>query len=191
MLRRASSVHALLAAAVAILVAVGVVGLAAPAAAQDGNTVTVQLKAENDSGVTGTAVLTADGDKTTITVDLTGAKKGYEGHVFDSTCDNHRDATVFYPIDAVDEDGHSETEIDAPLSDLTTGKFHVHMHRPAGDRGVGVACGQVPGANALPGTGVGPVGGESSSVWFLAGLVAAFGALGASFLLRRQETSRG
>jgi hypothetical protein len=172
----------------AILMATGVFILAAPAAAQD-EELTVQLDEEQDSGVTGTAVLTADGDQTLLVVDLENSEEGYEGHTFDSTCDDHQSATVFYAIEAVDADGHSESVIDAPFSELTSGDFWIHMHRPAGERGEGVACGQIPvysTGGTLPDTGVGPLGDGRSDAWFLAGLAAVAAAFGGSLLLRRR-----
>ncbi|MEA2511615.1 MAG: hypothetical protein QOJ59_1102 [Thermomicrobiales bacterium] len=195
MRRGIRSMNGLLAAVAAILVAVGILGLTAPVAAQDDGSVTVQLAEENDSGVTGTAVLTADGDQTNIVVDLDGAEEGYEGHTFDSSCDDHRSATVFYAIEAVDADGHSESVVEAPLSELTSGDFWIHMHRPAGERGEGVACGQILAAagtgGSLPDTGVGPIGRGSTDAWLLAGLAMAAGALGASWPLRKQGAARG
>jgi hypothetical protein len=172
--------------AIVVLAAVGVTGLAAGAAAQDQQPVTVQLAAEGDSGVTGTAVLTADGDKTKVAVDLQGGEAGYEGHLLDSTCDNHQAATVFYPLEAVDANGHSDTVVDASLGELTNGKYWVHIHRPAAGRGVGVACGQIPSSVDLPATGVGIAGDRVPVAWFLAGLLVAAAALGAAFALRRR-----
>jgi hypothetical protein len=177
-------------AAVALVLSMAFMSFAAPVSAQD-DSVTVQLEQQDDSGVTGTVVLTADGDQTIVTVQLEGSEAGYEGHMFDSTCDNHQAATVFYPIEAVDADGQSESTVDAPLSELTNGKFWIHMHRPAGERGVGVACGQVPAAEGtggpLPSTGIGSTSGERSSAWLLLGLMAAVAAFGGSMLLRTRR----
>jgi hypothetical protein len=193
--RRVSSWGGLLTAATAIVTALSVLILAAPAAAQDGQSVTVQLEAEGDSGVTGTAVLTADGDQTTVALSLQGAEEGYEGHLLNSTCDNHRGATVFYPLNAVDTNGESDTTIDAPLSELATGDFWIHIHRPAGEQGEGVACGQIPAytgtGGALPATGVGPISSDRSGEWLLVGLVAALSAFGVSMMLRRSGLARG
>jgi hypothetical protein len=176
-----------------MLMATGIFVLASPVAAQDVESVTVQLEPEDDSGVTGTAVLTADGDQTTVTVDLEGAEEGYEGHVFDSTCDDHQSATVFYAIEPVDADGHSESVVEAPLLDLTSGEFWVHIHRPADEGGEGVACGQVEYAvgGELPATGVGPAGTGDTNAWLLAGLAAVVAAFGASWVIRRSGTARG
>jgi hypothetical protein len=175
--------------AVAIVFVASLLSVAGSAVAQDSQGVTVQLAEENDSGVTGTAVLTADGNQTRLQVTLEGAEAGYEGHTFDSTCDDHRAATVFYAIEAVDADGTSESIVDAPLSELQNGKFWIHMHKPAGERGEGVACGQIPAASVggtLPASGVGPLGGEQAGAWYLLGFAVAAGLIGAASLLRRQ-----
>lgn len=185
--RRTLSVVALL---VAMLLSVGVIGAASPVSAQD-ESVTVDLQPQDDSGVSGQAVLTADGDQTIVTVQLEGSEAGYEGHMFDSTCDDHQGATVFYAINAVDDEGKSESTVDAPLSELTTGEFWIHMHRPAGERGVGVACGQVPALDGtggeLPTTGVGSMSNTGSYVWMLAGLIAAVVAFGGSIAVRTRR----
>jgi hypothetical protein len=193
MSRRARSARGLFATLVAMLMATGIFVLASPVAAQDVESVTVEHKPDDDSGVTGTAVLTADGDQTEVTVDLEGAEEGYEGHMFDSTCDDHQSATVFHAIEPVDADGHSESVVEAPLLDLTSGDFWVHIHRPAGERGVGVACGQVEQAvgGELPATGVGVTDGRGLNAWLLAGLAAAVAAFGASWVVRREGVARG
>ena len=191
---------------VALLLGIGGIGAVSPVSAQD-DSVTVELEAEDDSGVTGQAVLTADGDQTLLTVELEGSEEGYEGHVFDSNCGDHQSATVFYAIEAVDADGQSESTVDAPLSELTTGDFWVHMHQPAGERGVGVACGQVLAAEdgevpaednseesdedgvggTLPTAGVGSLTDNGSNAWLIAGLVAALAAFGGSVALRGRK----
>ncbi len=193
MSRRARSGRGFLAAVVAMLMATGIFVLASPVAAQDVESVTVDLAPEEDSGVTGTAVLKADGDQTLVTVDLEGSEEGYEGHMFDSTCDDHQSATVFYAIEPVDADGHSESVVEATLLDLTSGEFWIHMHRPAGEFGEGVACGQVEYAvgGALPATGVGATAGSGMTGWLLAGLAAVVAAVGASWVVRGRGVARG
>jgi hypothetical protein len=187
MYRRTLSV---VASVVAMMLCIGLMSAASPVSAKE-DSVTVDLESQDDSGVTGQAVLTADGDQTILTVKLEGSEAGYEGHMFDSTCDDHQGATVFYAIEAVDDEGQSESTVDAPLSELTTGDFWIHIHRPAGERGVGVACGQVPAADGtggeLPSTGVGAIGNTGSQVWLLVGLVAALTAFGGSIALRTRR----
>jgi hypothetical protein len=181
----------------ASLLALSLITTVSLASAQDEQPVTVQLDAEDDSGVSGTAVLTADGDQTTIEVSLVGSEEGYEGHSFDSTCDDHASASVFYAIEPVDADGKSTSVVDAPLSELTNGEFWIHLHRPAGERGVGVACGQIPALNAaggsnLPGTGVGPLDGGGMGNWLLVAASAfAVLLLAMSQGLRRSANGRG
>lgn len=193
MSRRARSARGLLAALLAMLMVTGFIALASPVAAQDAQSVTVNLDPEGDDGVSGTAVLTADGDQTLVTVDLDDSEAGWEGHMFDSTCDDHQSATVFYAIEPVDADGHSESVVDAPFVDLTSGDFWIHMHRPGGEFGIGVACGQVPYAvgGELPATGVGAFGDNGLNAWLLAGLAAVVVAFGASVVVRERGNARG
>lgn len=185
--RRTLSVVAFVA---AMMLGIGLIGAASPVSAQE-DSVTVELQAQDDSGVTGEAVLTADGDQTIVTVQLEGSEAGYEGHIFDSTCDDHKGATVSYAIEAVDDEGRSESTVDAPLGELTSGDFWVHIHRPAGERGVGVACGQVPAADGtggeLPSTGVGSLAESRSNSWLVAGLLAALVAFAGSIALRTRR----
>jgi hypothetical protein len=175
---------------VAMLLSVGLISAASPVSAQE-DSVTVDLQPEDDSGVSGQAVLTADGDQTIVTVQLEGSEAGFEGHMFDSTCDDHQGATVFYAIEAVDDEGKSESTVDAPLSELATGDFWIHIHQPAGDQGVGVACGQVLAADGtggeLPTTGVGSLADSRSNSWLVAGLLVALVTFAGSIALRTRR----
>jgi hypothetical protein len=179
--------------AVALAFVLGAMGLVTSVSAQDADSVTVQLEPEADSGVSGTAVLTADGDQTTVDLALVGSEAGFEGHLLDSTCDDHKSATVFYALDAVDENGEGTSVVDAPFDDLTNGDFWIHIHRPAGEQGEGVACGHIllssgTGGGTLPASGSGPGGSSGLQPWILFGMAAvAFAFFGASRRLRPQE----
>lgn len=192
---RARSTNGLVATAVALLLAIGLLGLASSASAQDGESLTVQLEPENDSGVTGTLVLTADGDQTIVDLTLQGSEAGYEGHMFDSTCDDHRSATVFYGIDPVDENGVSRTVDDVSFDELTNGEYSVHIHRPAGEQGVGVACAKIlktagVGGGTLPAAGVGPQGTSGTMTWLLFGLASVAALLVVAARSLRPEAAR-
>ena len=182
--------------AIAIALALGMIGLVRSVSAQDAGSVSVQLEPEADSGVSGTAMLTPDGDQTTVDLTLVGAEAGYEGHLLNSTCDDHRSATVFYALDAVDENGQSTTVIDAPFDELTNGDFWTHIHRPAGEQGEGVACGHIllssgTGGGALPASGTGPGGKSGLHLWLLFGMAAvALAFISASRKLKPQEAPR-
>ena len=173
----------------AVLVLVGMFGLVQEAAAQDQASVTADLAEENDSGMTGTAELTADGDQTIVVIQLNGAEEGTEGHMFDNTCDNHQGATIFYQLEPVNADGLSESVVDAPLSLLADGSHWIHLHEPAVERGEGLLCGNVPALSAggmLPASGVGSMAGDSSSGFLsLTFMALAVGAVVILFLLLR------
>lgn len=180
-------------AAAALLMTLGISGFAGAATAQNAESVTADLDEENDSGITGTAVLTPEGDQTRVVIELVGAEEGTEGHMFDSGCDDHGGATVFHDFNPVDADGRSETVVDAPFTEVATGAYWIHFHEPAVERGEGLVCGNVPeyraagvGA-AIPSTGVGTTAGgsqENLALTAMAGLAAA-SAFVAFVLLRR------
>ena len=139
-------------AAAALVLTFGIFGFARIAAAQDGKSVTVELVEENDSGLSGTAVLTPDGDQTRVVVEAPGAEEGISGHMFDSTCDDHGGATVFHDFTPLDADGRSETVVDETFENLTTGDYWIHLHQPADERGGGLLCGNVPDLAAAAAT---------------------------------------
>jgi hypothetical protein len=186
----------------AVLLTVGMFGFVRGVAAQDEQSVTAQLEEENDSGLTATAVLTADGDQTFVVVQIEGdVEEGTEGHMFASTCDDHEGANgVFYQIEPVDADGYSETVVDVPLTLLADGNHWIHMHTPSVERGEGLLCGPIPalaadgegtpaaGGEELPPTGVGTMAGDSESSFSLVLIaLAACAGVVAILILRRRE----
>jgi hypothetical protein len=182
-------------AAALLALTLGLLGFARTAAAQDAQSVTAELAEANDSGITGTAVLTAQGDETLVVIDLVGAfEEGTEGHLYasdipDCTGESHGAAPEFFDFLPVDADGHSETLVPAPFSELTNGDYWIHLHEPAVERGEGLVCGQVPNYSAPvttpPSTGVGSTAGDPREYLpLLAGLALA-SMLTAVVLLRR------
>jgi hypothetical protein len=164
------------------------------ALAQDAQTVTVDIPEEDGSGVTGTAVLTADGDQTIFDLELVGGEAGYEGHIFDNTCDNHQGATVFYAIEPVDETLTSQSILDVSFDEITNGTYWIHVHKPGGERGIGVGCGQIEAysgvGGALPNSGVGMPGSGASFTLLLSAVVAAAGLFAVAMQLRKSEDRR-
>lgn len=158
--------------------------------AQDDQTLTVQIAAEED-GVTGTGTFTADGDQTIFDLTLDSGEAGYEGHIFDSTCDNHQAATVFYSIEPVDETLTSSSVLDVSFDEITNGSYWIHVHKPGGERGIGVACGQVLGADAvggeLPAAGVGFGSSGNSNVALLSALMLAVGLFSVGLRMRARN----
>jgi hypothetical protein len=106
--------------------------------------VVVPIGELNDSGVSGDASLTDNGDGTT-TVDILvdGATGGHPAHIHSGTCAELGD--IVFPLTDVDASGESVTVIDTPLSDLlTTGPYAINIHLSADEIGTYVACGDIP-----------------------------------------------
>ena len=106
-------------------------------------TVTIELKALNNSGESGKATLTAMDGKTKVVVDLTGAPEGVAqpAHIHQGTCENL--GSPKYPLKAV-KNGKSETTVDAKLGDLTAGDFAINVHKSEKEISTYVACGDIP-----------------------------------------------
>jgi hypothetical protein len=118
---------------------------AAPAttAAEEKEGITVDLGEQNSSGESGTATLTADGEQTVVTIDLTGAPADtpQPAHIHSGTCAELGD--VVHPLANV-EGGASETTVDAPLADLQGAAFAINVHESEEAIQNYVACGDVP-----------------------------------------------
>jgi hypothetical protein len=130
-----------------VLVVLGLAALvSAPVAAQE-ESVTINLDELNGSGVSGTATMTADGDSTTVSIEVSGATGDHPAHIHQGTCDN-LNPNPEYPLENVNADGLSETTVDVPLQDLLDGEFAVNLHQSTTNLGVYIACGNVVAAAA-------------------------------------------
>lgn len=110
-------------------------------AAGDG-AVTVEIAEQNGSGESGTATLTADGEQTIVTIELTGAPSTAQpAHIHSGTCASLGD--VVHPLTDV-QDGASETTVAAPLADLQAADFAINVHESAEAIQNYVACGDIP-----------------------------------------------
>lgn len=110
------------------------------------NSITVNLQAQNNSGQTGTATLTDLGNgKTRVDIVVTGAPAGVPepAHIHDGACPNP--GKVVYPLNNV-VDGKSTTEVNASLTDLTSGKYAINGHKSAQEISVYVFCGDITAA---------------------------------------------
>ncbi|MDA2921029.1 hypothetical protein MYX76_16330 [Desulfobacterota bacterium AH_259_B03_O07] len=106
-------------------------------------TVTVELKAVNNSGVSGKATLTPVDNNTKVVINLTGAPEGIAqpAHIHQGTCENLGEPK--YPLEAV-KNGGSETTVDVKLSDIMTGDFAINVHKSEKEISTYVACGEIP-----------------------------------------------
>jgi hypothetical protein len=131
-----------------LLITVLVLGLGAACggddddeAAGDGS-VTVELAAQNDSGESGTATLTPEGDQTRVVLELSDpTDPSQPAHIHAGTCAN-LDPAPAYPLPNV-EDGSSEATVDVALEELTGGEFAVNVHKSNEEASVYVACGDI------------------------------------------------
>lgn len=133
-----------------------VLALAGAAMVSAADPVTVTLNPLNDSGESGTAVLTDLGNgKVRVEVAITGAPAGVVQpmHIHKGTCAN-LDPKPTYPLTSL-TDGKSVTEIEATLTDLQNGDFAINGHKSAQEASVYVFCGDIPATapTALPATG--------------------------------------
>ncbi|MEA2525033.1 MAG: hypothetical protein QOF73_2260 [Thermomicrobiales bacterium] len=131
------------------------VSIAAPAAATDEATpeagddvdasadgLTIDLGELNDSGMSGTATLRANGDQTDVELNLVGATGGHPAHIHRGTCVD-LDPNPAFPLQDVDANGQSTTTVEISLEDLQAEPFAVNLHKSAEEIGLYVACGEI------------------------------------------------
>lgn len=113
-----------------------------PSAAQS-NSITIDLKELNSSGISGTATLTDNGNgTTTVSIQVNGATGGHPAHIHKGTCAN-LDPNPQYPLSNVDQNGTSKTDVNVSLSDLLASPHAINLHESATNLGVYVACGEI------------------------------------------------
>ncbi len=125
------------------VVAVALLSIAAlaPAAAQD--TITIDMNEVDDSGQSGSADITSDGDQTIISVSIDPGEEGVPqpAHIHDGSCAEL--GGVAYPLEDV-VDGESETTVDVTITELIQGEYAINVHLSEDEMGVNVACGTLP-----------------------------------------------
>lgn len=110
-----------------------------------GNTITVGLQAENDSGETGTATLKQIGDDILVTVNMKNPTAPVQPmHIHTGQCGATLNPKPQYPLKNV-TDGISKTKLsNMKLSDLETGGFAINVHKSSDAIATYVACGNIP-----------------------------------------------
>ncbi len=108
------------------------------------DTLTIPMKALNDSGETGTAVLTQQDDGVHVAVTLKNAPKdtAQPTHIHIGTCGNINKAPEYGLVNTVDGKGESVVK-GVKLSDLTAGKYAINIHKSGDDLGTYVSCGDI------------------------------------------------
>jgi hypothetical protein len=117
---------------------------AEPALALD-NVVTVTLEAQNNSGETGTATLTPQGDKTKVVILLSNAPAGVvqPAHIHLGTCDK-LDKAPKWKLEPL-KNGQSTTVVPASLDTILKEKTAINVHKSAAEIQVYVSCGNIVG----------------------------------------------
>lgn len=120
-------------------------GLFSNAALALDDVITVKLEALNNSGQTGTATLTPEGDKTKVVILLSNAPAGVvqPAHIHLGRCDK-LDAAPKWKLEAV-KDGQSTTMVPASLDTLLKDKAAINIHKSADEIQVYVSCGNIIG----------------------------------------------
>lgn len=126
---------------VSTLAALGM--LAGQGAFAQASATTVELKAQNNSGQTGSATLTPQGDKTQVVLKLSGAPAGVAqpAHIHDGSCAN-LDAKPRVPLQSL-TNGSSTTVVSMKLDDILKAGGAINVHKSADDLKAYVACGDL------------------------------------------------
>jgi len=186
---------------VLILVALSVQGVTAQE--NEIRSAKVVFTERNDSGIDGAASLWRRSDRTDVEIRTDGALGNHPTHIHQGNCSD-LDPNPEIPLTNVQLrtaglTGMSDTTIDVPLAELLEEEHLILIHRSARDIGTYIACGDIvagrlsvseqiatDGDEALPGTGVGPVG--ETSISTVSGVLAvALAALVAGLSLARSR----
>ena len=126
-----------------LALAATIVLVAACSPPADANARTLTLETLNDSGVTGTAVLTeVDGGLTLVVVEVDpGEYPDMPAHIHPGTCTDLVPQPT-YPLANV-VDGTSETEIVASIDELFSGGFALNLHASSNDWETYTACAEL------------------------------------------------
>lgn len=118
-------------------------GLFSNAALALDDVITVNLEAMNNSGQTGTATLTPEGDKTKVVILLTKAPAGVAqpAHIHLGRCDK-LDAAPKWKLESV-KDGRSTTMVPVSLDTILKDKSAINIHKSAAEVQVYVSCGNI------------------------------------------------
>jgi hypothetical protein len=103
---------------------------------------TVDLSAQNGSHESGTATLTAEGDKTKVVISLDHAPMSAQpAHIHKGSCAD-LDPNPAYGLENV-VDGKSTTEVDEPLDELRNEDYAINVHKSVAELKTYVACGDI------------------------------------------------
>ena len=124
---------------------------------------TVVLGPGRDGRQTGTAVLTPQGEKTQVVINIQPGPAGVPqpAHIHVGSCPGV--GAITYPLHNV-VDGTSTTIVNDSLQDLLKGGYAINVHKSTSDLGAYVSCGNISSgpSSAVPGTTPG-TGGVSAT----------------------------
>jgi LPXTG-motif cell wall-anchored protein len=150
-----------------VLGLIGALGTVPTSRAQ-GQSLSVNLAGQNNSGIAGTATLTElGGGKIRVEIRVTGAGAGPQpAHIHNGTCAQLDPAPRFNLASVTN--GASTTEIDGTLQQLTSAQHAIHLHKSQEELPVYVACADLRASTqpaTLPRTGsAGPLLGTMAGI---------------------------
>lgn len=124
----------------------GALAAAVPATAATPTSITIKMKALNDSGENGTATLTqeSDGLKVVVALDGAPATTPQPTHIHIGTCGHINKAPEYALKNTVDGKGESSVP-GVTLAQLLAGKYAINVHKSGTDLGTYVSCGDIAG----------------------------------------------
>lgn len=116
-----------------------------PGATEAQQSVTINLTAQNNSGVSGTAVLTPDGAGTKVVLNLTNAPGPHPAHIHAGACPTV--GAVVFPLTSV-TNNTSTTTVAASIADILRAPHAINVHKSPQEISAYVACGNITAAAA-------------------------------------------
>jgi hypothetical protein len=148
------------------LVAFATLLSATSVAAQDNpDTITIALNEYEDSGVTGWATLTSEGEGVGVQMAVEGDQVTGDQptHIHTGTCDNFDPSPTFplttIVLDPLSSDGVSQTSVpDVSLDELLSGDYVILVHKSKDELTNYFVCGDLKTSNAVAAPGPGAAG---------------------------------
>jgi hypothetical protein len=108
----------------------------------DEPTATIALQELNDSGVSGTVVLTGQGAATKVSILLSGVVTGgHIAHLHDGTCAAPGEYT--YTLTPISAEGTSETIVNLTIEQLLGGNYMINVHPSEDNWDAWMVCGEL------------------------------------------------
>jgi hypothetical protein len=165
-----------------------------------GDTVTITMNAQNNSGQTGAAAIVDAGNgQIAVAINVSPGSEGVgqPAHIHRGPCAN-LDPKPLYPLTDV-MNGTSETIVNASLSELTSGQYAINVHKSGTEPQIYTSCGDITaamvtggGTGTTTGTGTGttvgmPRTGAADFTLALGLILLATSMLGAGWTLARRR----